>query len=251
MGWGAAIAGAAALGGLASGFGASNAAAASVEAAKIQAEAMKEATKMQLDYLREVRADLAEAVEKGLIDLDTAFQAARDSIDPGDFNAIQSYVDLVKNPESVMDRPGIRFQYNQGIDALQSSFSRTSGGGLSGRMIKAAEEYGQNFASAALDAELARLNPLIANQTNISNLYSSEGTAKANLRVGGAGQVAGVTGQMVPSIAAGIQAQGNAAASGVINKANAWTNFASNISDIASDSAMAYAMFKSGLFKGL
>jgi hypothetical protein len=209
---------------------------------------------MQMEYLREVRADIAEAVDAGLIDLDTGFNMAIQQFEPltglEEYNAARQ---LLRDPSAIMDRPSTQFQYGQGIDALQSAFSRTSGGGLSGPAMKGAMEYGQNFASTALDAELNRLFPFIniatGARSNIANLYQGLGTSKANLRLGGATGYSNIGAQMAPGIAQGIANQGNIAASGMINQANIQTGLYSNLAGMGTNMAMLYAT-NPGLFSG-
>jgi hypothetical protein len=260
---GMAMLGAAALGTAANIYSSSRASSASAKAAaaqsagltrsaEITSEAQKESMEMQLKYLRETRADIAKAVDEGLIDLETGYGLAVDSIQAGypisveqletgygkaieglhrgsristydletgygeaaeslqekygdtigdletgygeaieqlqpltgleEYNAARQ---LLRDPNAIMERPSTQFQFGQGVEALQSAYSRTSGGGASGQSMKAAVEYGQNFASMALDAELNRLFPFantaIEARGNIANLQQGLGTARANV----------------------------------------------------------------------
>lgn len=157
----------------------------------------------QLEMLRETRVDIARAVEQGLIDLDSGVEMAREQLEPltgmDEYNAARG---LLKDPSSIMDRPSVQFQYGQGVDTLKSVASKTSGGGASGLGMASAMEYGQNFASQALDAELARLSPfintMVGARTNLANVYTGAGTAKSNLRLGGTAQLGALTGQLQP-----------------------------------------------------
>jgi hypothetical protein len=188
---------------------------------------------MLLDFLRENRADIAEAVEAGLIDLEQGFNLAMREISKGYNEAInstrrgygtaikdvnQGYNEAIKSsdrgynraiaelnpltglqeynqarglledPSSLAERPSYQFQFDQGIEAMQGAFSRGSGGGLSGRGIQSAQEFGQNLASTALDAELNRLFPFINTavqaRANTANLEVGRGTDRANLQTG-------------------------------------------------------------------
>jgi hypothetical protein len=188
---------------------------------------------MQLDFLRENRADIAEAVEAGRIDLNRGFNLAMREIRKGYNKAINStrrgygaaikdvnqgynkaikFSDrgynraiaelnpltglqeynqargLLEDPSSLAERPSYQFQFDQGIEAMQGAFSRGSGGGLSGRGIQSAQEFGQNLASTALDAELNRLFPFINTavqaRANTANLEVGRGTDRANLQTG-------------------------------------------------------------------
>lgn len=171
-------------------------------ASRGQTRAATESTNIQLEALREQRADLAAAVDAGIIDLDSAYEAAIGELQPlatAGMEEMNVARKLLMDPSAIMDRPGTRFQMEQGTEALQAAFSRTSGGGLSGRAIKAATEYGQNFAATALDRELARLQPFInigvTAKTNIAQMGVGLGTSKANIRLGLGTQLANLTGQ--------------------------------------------------------
>jgi len=217
-----------ALGGLAGQKSASDAA---EKAAKTQANATKSATELQYDFLRQNRAEIADAVDKGLIDINTGFNAAMDE-----------YMKAMNDPDLVMNRPGVKFQYEQGLDALKSGFSRTSGGGLSGPMIKAAQEYGQGFASNALDAELNRLSPYL-------NLLTGKANATANLRVGGATGTAGITGTAANNISNLTLQGGENAAAAAIRQGNINTNYISGatnqIQDLLTLAALRPELFRS------
>lgn len=251
---GTAILAAGALGVGGAAYASKKASSAAEKAAEAQSDALVRSTGLQLQYLRETRADIADAVDKGLIDLKTGFNMAIKELRPlagmQEYNAARR---LLQEPGAIMDRPATQFQFEQGVEALQGAFSRTSGGGVSGPALKAATEYGQNFASLALDAELARLMPFVdiatAARTNIANLYQGRGTSRANLRVGGATGTADVTGQVIPSVASNITAQGNVAASNLINQANITTGLTSGITGNISNLAMLYATNPS-LFSG-
>jgi hypothetical protein len=221
-------------------------------AASSQAQATLASTQMQLDFLRENRADIAEAVEAGLIDLEQGFNLAMQELQP--LTGLEEYNQaraLLADPSSLADRPSYQFQLEQGTEALQGAFSRGSGGGLSGRGVQAAQEFGQNLASTALDAELNRLFPFINTavqaRSNISQLQASQGSAKANLRLGGATGQANVSGQYAPGIAAGIQSQGNIAANQAILGANVQTGLMSNLANVGTQ-FMNTAAANPGLF---
>jgi hypothetical protein len=204
------------------------------DAAQMSSDASRYSAELQMMYLREVRADIADAVAAGLIDLDTGFNAAikemQGLVDP---TALNEYKNLLEDPNAIMDRPTTQYQYEQGVEALQAAYSKSSGGGVSGQSLKAATEYGQNFAAMKLDQELARLKPLIdidvGARTNISNLQQAKGSSKASLRLGGATGEGQAVSSMVPSIATSIQAGGDAQAAGAINQGNTWSNFASQM----------------------
>jgi hypothetical protein len=209
-------------------------------------------TQMQLDFLRENRADIAEAVEAGLIDLEQGFNLAMQELQP--LTGLEEYNQargLLADPSSLAERPSYQFQFGQGTEALQGAFSRGSGGGLSGRGVQAAQQFGQNLASTALDQELQRLFPFINTAVqargNISQLEASRGSAIANLRLGGATGQANVSGQYAPGIAAGMQNQGLIQANQAIQGANVQTGLLSNLANVGTQ-FMNTAATNPGLF---
>lgn len=256
---------------------------ASEDASEAQADAAEgaqdvqlQSAEMQLDFLRDTRRDIADAVEAGLIDLDAGMNAAIAELRPllDDANASvedrwasDMYRDLMEDPTAIKRRPTYEFQYDEGIDALQSAFSRTSGGGMSGRAIKAAQEYGQNFAAQMLNEELRRLEPMLqmedtalrrmdTTRTNIAELYKGLGAAKANLRVGGATGSSQAVGQAMPTLAQTYGNVGNAAlsqgqayATGAINQGNIWGNWANQQGQDAANIAMMFAT-RGGSYSG-
>ena len=112
--------------------------------------------------------------------------------DPWALNLARDYME---DPSKIFDLPGVEFQFEQGERALENVLSKTTGGGLSGAGIKAATEYGQNFAATQIDKALTRLFPFIdvagGAATNIANLEVGKGTAIANLAVGEGETLAG------------------------------------------------------------
>lgn len=251
---GTALLGGALIGGAAGLYSANKQSEAIEDAANTQARSANYAADLQMQYLREVRADIADAVEKGTIDLETGFNAAIGQLEPltnlTELNIARS---LLSDPGSIMDRPSVRFQYGQGLDALTASQSRTSGGGTSGRAMKAATEYGQNFASTALDAELARLYPFIntavSARTNTSNLLSNKGQALSSLRMGGATGTGNLTTGTISNVASGINASAANSAAAGIAQSNIQANALSEITNNIANMATLYAL-KPDLFSG-
>jgi hypothetical protein len=224
------------------------------KASDAQVESQDKSMELQLEFLREQRADIAEAVEAGLIDINEGINMAISEMRPEEqLGAIQNYASLLQDPNAIFDRPGVQFQFDQGVEAMQAGFSKTAGGGVSGPSLKAATEYGQNYASLALDDELRRLEPLMnietAARTRISNLEADRGRMEANLRLGGAAGLSNATGAAAPGMAATITNSGNAQAGKYINQANANTALMSNLAGGAQDLAYMYA-FNPGLFSG-
>ena len=233
MSWAAVIIGGMSLvGGLVSSFGSSS-------AAKKQASAYKQSMQMQLAYLREVRADIARAVDEGLVDIETGYNIAvselRPSADAGN-RALGTYEGLLEDPNEIMNRPGTKFQYGQGMEAMQAASSKMTGGGISGSSIKAAIEYGQNFASQALDAELNRLLPIInIGQTatgNIATMAMNKGIVQSNLKLSGSTGAANMGTQIMGNVAANQVQLGNVYANDAINQSNIANSAISNLANL-------------------
>jgi hypothetical protein len=193
-----------------------------------------------MDYLNQNRGDIASAVDAGLIDINTGYAKAiadlKPLVDQG-LVSLADYNQLLQDPSAIMNRPSTQFQYNQGLSSLQTGFSKSTGGGLSGNIVAAAQQYGQNFASQNLDAELARLSPLISIGANAigqtSTLNANQGNAAANLRISG-------TSQMNTNAQLATGAIGNAAATTAasqtansINQGNTFNSLLSNLSNLA------------------
>lgn len=252
IGTAAALIGGAALGAGGSMLAAKSQGDAVESAAASQSASNIAATQMQLDFLRENRADIAEAVEAGLIDLDQGFNLAISELQPlTSLDELNQARRLLVDPSSLANRPSYQFQYGQGVEALQSAFSRGSGGGLSGRGLMEAQRFGQNLASTALDQELNRLFPFINTavqaRSNIGQLQASRGSSMANLRLGGATGQANVSGQYAPGIAAGMQNQGLIQANQAIQGANVQTGLLSNLVNVGTQ-FMNTAATNPGLF---
>ena len=85
--------------------------------------------------------------------------------------------------------PGYEFGLRQGERALDRLISRTTGGGLSGEAIKAAEKFGQDYASSQVARSIAMLEPTIARgagaRQNIAQNVAGLGQTKAGIRFSG------------------------------------------------------------------
>lgn len=254
MGVASAIIGGAIIGAGAGIYSAKKSSKASEAAAGVMAESSAAAADMQLQWLRENEANIAAAVDQGLIDLETGFNAAiRELMPMASLDELNTAKQLISDPASIMKRPSAQHQFKTGIEAMQAGFSRTGGGGVSGPAIAAATEYGQNFAALSLDRELARLQPLIdigvGARTNIANIQQARGASMANLRMGGATGIANVGAMMIPGIAGMTQQQGGYAASDIINQANIQSSLATGIGSNISDMLALYAT-RPELFSG-
>lgn len=102
---------------------------------------------------------------------------------------------LLKNPNSITSDPGYQFQLKQGQNALNNR-AAASGNYYSGAQMKAAQQYGQDYAGTKLDQSLNRLMGVATgtqvgannNQQNANQFAVSGGNALAqggNIRAGG------------------------------------------------------------------
>jgi hypothetical protein len=112
--------------------------------------------------------------------------------------------------------------------------------------MKAAMEYGQNYAASALDAELARISNMInvnyGASSNISNLLTNQGISKSNLRMSGATGSGNVTQSVANNLSNIYANMGETSATGIINNANINANLLSSLANQGTNLAMLYAM---------
>lgn len=84
------------------------------------------------------------------------------------------------NPAGITSDPGYQFQYDQGLQGLQRQLA-ASGGTQSGAALKAATQYGQNYANNAFNDYYNRW----ASQTGAENqLLANKGNVQANSLLG-------------------------------------------------------------------
>lgn len=102
---------------------------------------------------------------------------------------------LIDNPSSITSDPGYQFQLKQGQNQLNNR-AAASGNYYSGAQMKAAQQYGQDYAGTKLDQSLNRLMGVATggqvgannNQSNNNNFAVSGGNALqqgGNIRAGG------------------------------------------------------------------
>lgn len=118
----------------------------------------------------------------------------------------------------VMQDPGYQFGMNQGQQALQRGFA-ARGGRVSGAAMKAATEYGTNYATTGFNAAYQR------RQDRMNRLAALAGIGQTATQASGqAGMAAGANAANL------ISSQGDAAAAGRMAQGNIWGNA---IGDIA------------------
>lgn len=216
----------------------------------------RESLAFQKQFLAQNRADLAQAVDAGLIDLETAFQQAQQQLQPfGDIGAFQQAQELLTRGAGPL-LPHEERAFGRGVEALQAGFSRVSGGGVSSRALERAQQFGQDFARSRVTERLNQLLPFVnlgaQGRANLANLSTGFGQQQAQLRLGGAQTAAGVGAQAVPGIAAtfgnigaGFGNIGAIQAQGTVAQQNA---FAKSLTDIIQQNPN-IAQNIAGLFK--
>ena len=125
---------------------------------------------------------------------DTANQAIRDATgravetqqpfyDSG-LAALSEFESILQNPDQILNVPGVKFQYEQGLEATNRALESNNLLNSSAR-LNALTDYGQGQASTALDSALNRRLPLIQGGQNAANVMSqaniTEGTNLANV----------------------------------------------------------------------
>ena len=170
--------------------------------------ASKEAAKGQRDAAR----IQAEQEQKAL----EAQQAAYEPYKPYLMESLQRYQGLLEKPESIKQQPGYLFRLQQGLEAAGIP---ANGRFLSGAQIRAATQYGQQYASAEYQSALNQAAGLgsLATQTYqpaaqyagaVSNVYGNLGRIQGQGALGAsqarAAGILGVTG----AISSGLSAYG-------------------------------------------
>ena len=173
-----------------------------------------------IDFLRENRQDLAQAVQEGRVDLNTAFDEAISQLDPlTDLTAFNQALEILQLGPGELT-PQLQREFERGEQAIQGAFSRVSGGGVSSRALEVASQFGQDFAARRLNEELARLAPFINLSTgareNVAELETLRGRSLANLGIRGAESRA----SLGRDIATGITNLGTIRAEGITERSN-------------------------------
>ena len=102
---------------------------------------------------------------------------------------------LLKNPSSITSDPGYQFGLKQGANQLNNR-AAASGNYYSGAQMKAAQQFGQDYAGTKLDQSLNRLTTVAGlgqvgannNQSNNTNFGAAGGNSLqqgGNIRAGG------------------------------------------------------------------
>lgn len=145
------------------------------KAGKASAKATDRATDLQREMWQQQRSDFAPWLNAGMVGLDQLQEMLRPGYD-------------------ITQTPGYQFRYNQGLDSIRNILS-AKGMRDSGAALKAAAEYGQNYATGEYNNEWNRMVQLagmgsgpvqmqgqLGGQyaTNMGNLLMSGGANQAN-----------------------------------------------------------------------
>lgn len=99
-------------------------------------------------------------------------------------SALSEFQSILQNPDQILSEPGVQFQYEQGLEAVNRMAEKNNLLGSSAR-LNAATEFGQGLASTSMDQALNRRLPLIQGGQNAANVMSqaniTEGTNLANV----------------------------------------------------------------------
>lgn len=174
----------------------------------LQADAAKDASGAQLKAARE-----ANALAKYIFDEQQATNAPLVALRNSTLPQIQA---LLADPSSITQTPGYQFEFGEGLNALDSS-AASRGGLFSGNQMRAAQQFGQNFAGTKTDQALNRLAAVAGLGQVGANQNQAAGTNYLNF----AGN--------------NITDMGNARGAGYVGSANAWGNALGNILNSAQE----------------
>lgn len=171
---------------------------ASRKAANAQGDATRSAIAEQARQYDLSRADLAPYRETGVNALQMLARA--NGLDGGTMGA----------EEIMRSDPGYAFGMQQGQQALDRRFA-AQGGRVSGASMKAAQQYGQDYASTKFNDRINRLSALAGIGQTATNTTAGLGANTAN-------QTSGL-----------ISSQGDATAAARLNQGNIWGNAINSI----------------------
>jgi hypothetical protein len=130
--------------------------------------------------------------------------------------SLETGINTPLDPSTVALDPGYKFGLDQGMQALDRK-TAAAGGRISGAALKAATQYGTNYATTGYDAAYNRTNQ--ARSDRLNRLAALAGVGQtATQQVNSAGQTfAGANGNIMT-------AQGNAAGAAAMAQGNIWGN---------------------------
>jgi len=130
---------------------------------------------------------------------------------------LQTEINQPVTAADVMSDPGYQFGLNQGQQAIDRKIA-ASGGRISGAAIKAAAQYGTNYATTGYGAAYQR------RQDRLNRLASIAGLGQT--ATGGSAQAGAAATNAISGI---LQSQGDASAAGTLAQGNIWANTGNQI----------------------
>ena len=138
--------------------------------------------------------------------------------------------------------PGYQFTLGQGLKATQAGFA-AQGLGQSGAAEAGASAYSTGLAENTYQQQLQNYWSQLQNQYNMLNTVATTGA-------GSAGALAGTATQTGANLSNLITGAGAASAAGTVGSANALSAGISIIGSTASNTALLYGLYNSGMFGG-
>ena len=206
------------------------------QATNAQLQAERERLAFEKDVRTENITAINDAVAAGLISLEEGNRLASEILQPlAGLQPLEEAQRLLEQGPGELS-PQQQREFGRGVQALQTGFSRTSGGGISSRALENAQVFGQDFEARRLDEQLNRLIPFInlavGARTGLANIASTGGLQEAQLQLGGAKALLGVPSEGIAETFSNIgQIQG----SGIIQKQNVQTELLNNLFGIGSN----------------
>jgi hypothetical protein len=130
---------------------------------------------------------------------------------------LQGEMDWPTTGADVMSDPGYQFGLQQGQQALDRKAAAV-GGRVSGAALKAASEYGTNYATTGYNAAYQRRQDRLNRLAALAGIGQSATGSSAAAGSTAAGNISGL-----------ISGQGNAAAAGQLAQGNIWGNVANQL----------------------
>lgn len=245
---------------------ASTQAGAAADAARVQSEAAIRAAEMQQETAREQIA-AQERMFGRQVELQEPWRAAGVNALARIQGGAAPLPEAFTGQVNMMADPGYQFRLSEGLKALDRQ-AAARGGLISGSALKAAQRYGQEYASgeygAAYNRALTEYNAQVGRATEEYNRLAGQagiGQTASSQLAGAAGQLGGnISNVLGAAGAAGAQGilgagaaagqgylgAGQARASGYVGQANALTGALGNIGNMAMQYNMFNRMFPSG-----
>jgi len=220
-------------------------AAATQKAAETQANQMREAARQKIAATRGMRQSFQSGSDKAIASTQAATNRATKLHEPWRQAGVDALGKLVKKidagPGDYKQSPGYKARLEEGKRAIDAS-SAARGGALSGRAVKEAMRFGQDYATRDYDNFLRRYYDSMQPLERLSQYGQSAASSQAGIVQSGANRESGIYLDTANKMAAADQYGGEAQATGTIDAANI---MAAQQQAIA-DRDLGYAAFKTG-----